>query len=405
MENRLPSSDAITTAWRLGNKLVYKKLKNRYRIFCMNCQRYEYVSKDKFKQIQAAGICPMCLSSVKLTSILEHQLIKYIIEYGGDGYTEDNGFRIVINFKFGCKPKIFTEWVFRYDGTDAYARKIFCNMGYGFCYNEKLDWKKKVYANSYFWRFNTVDREHRQMTKREFIYNALWQCGYRDEDIDGLIKSNQKKIIIDNLLNGKQMEYIIAFDLKSYADVYKYRRYIKENSGVDIRRPLNIHYLDYLYRNNIKIRDFYDYMSQCRDLGFKLDKPTDFQHRHLVLSELLTQKRNKEADRKCAERYKELAERMYKSGKIRICAFKTGDEIRKCGKTLHNCIGSYVDKYANGTTDLFYLLDGKAVSVAIELNNGKVIQARADHNSKCPSNYMKHIRKWCKENDFAIAKA
>ena len=54
----------INAALSIEGKLVYKKLKNRYRIYCMKCQRYEYVSKEEFRQIQAAQVCPMCFQDM-----------------------------------------------------------------------------------------------------------------------------------------------------------------------------------------------------------------------------------------------------------------------------------------------------------------------------------------------------
>lgn len=395
MENKQPCSDVINTAYMLEGKLVYKKLKNRYRIFCMKCQRYEYVSKQEFKQIQASHICPMCYQEVKLSRVLEHQMYYYIMDDDLDG------FRILIDFKFGCKPKIYTDWVFRYDNEVARARYIRCNMGYSFTFDPaQYEWKKKRNAQSYFYRFYSIKDATRYESKKEYIYKALFNRGHRSIDIDKIIKSNQKKIIQDNLLNGQQMEYIIAFDLKSYDDVYKYRRYINQNNYVDIRKPLNIYYLDYLYRNNIILRDFYDYMNQCKELGFKLDKPKDFKHRHFVLSELLIQKRDAEDEKKCSRRYKALIKKMYSDGTVEIKAFKTSKEIIDCGKKLHNCIGTYVSRYARRETDLFYLTSNNKIKIAIEVKRKKLIQARADHNEDCPAKYMKHIRKWCKLNDY-----
>lgn len=388
----------IETAFHLYGKLVYKKLKDRYRIFCMKCMRYEYVTKEQLKQIQAAQICPMCFQKVTPSKKLEHGFHYYIMDYENDGY------RVSVNWKFGQKPKTELIQVMydALDGTNIFTRFIFCNMGYGFCWRDDMkEWKKRN-AQGYFWRFNSV-HEDPPITKKDYIYKALWDRGVRDTDADMMVKSNQKKIFIDNLMSGSQMEFTVAFDLKSYEEVYKYRAYMKKNSA-DIFRPLNIHYLDYVVRNNIKLHDFYDYMRQCDQLGVKVDKPRDFIERHHKYSQIIANKRKEDTEKKIKKRYAQLLKMAYAKDGVEIVPFKTGDEIRKCGKKLHNCIASiYLPEYANHSTDLYCLKKNGAMLVAIEVRNNRVVQARSNWNKDCPAVYMKHIKKWCNTNRFALA--
>ena len=389
-------NELIDTAFQLEGKLIYKKLKNRYRIFCMKCQRYQYVTKEQLKQIQTSHICPMCFEEITPTTIMEHNFRKFIMDDIYDGYM------VSVVFRFGCKPKTKVTQVCRYiGGNKVEVRYIFCNMGYGFCVNwDMKEWRTR-YAQAYFYRFNTIHQPKKISGKKEYIYRSLGDRGYKDQDIDRMIKSNQKKIIIDNLMNGRQMEYVLAFDLKSYDDVYKYRSYIKMNEP-DARKPLNIYYLDYLARNNIRLHDFYDYMKQCKELGFKLDKPTDFEHRHQVLAQMIYDKRNRETEENVKKRYAKMMKKAYSCGDIEILPFRDCEEIRKCGKTLHNCIATYISVYGKGATDLFYLKKKKKVLVAIEVSGKKLRQARADHNKDCPPLYMKHISKWCKANNIIV---
>ena len=393
MANKRHYSDLVRTAFYIEGKLVYKKLKNRYRIFCMKCLRYEYVTKEEFKQIQASQICPMCYQEVKLTSIQKHWILRYILD------DDDDGYRMFIKYKFGCIPKIKYEHVFRYQNGVAEARLIVCNMGWSFGYRPDLEEWKVRDANKYFYRFCTINTGQPIESKREYIYTALFDRGITNEQADEIVKSNQRKIFQDYLLNGAQMEYVIQFDLKSYKEVYKYRTYMRQNNP-DERKRLNVYYLDYLYRNKIRLRDFYDYMRDCEFLGFKLDKPKDFQHRHLVVAELAIEKKNKKNEELAKLRYSELIQYAYKKGKIQILPFKDGKEIRRCGKQLHNCIGTYVGRYGNKTTDLYYLSKSGKKTIAIEVSNNRLIQARSDKNGKCPADLMKHIRKWCSINNI-----
>ena len=53
------------------------------------------------------------------------------------------------------------------------------------------------------------------------------------------------------------------------------------------------------------------------------------------------------------------------------------------GKALRNCIGTYVDRIAEGKTNVFFirrLNDPTAPFVAMEICNGEIIQIREDHN-------------------------
>lgn len=389
----------INRALEIEGKLVYKKLKNRYRIYCMKCRKYEYVSNEMFRQIQASRICPMCYQEIVPSKLLEHRIHKYITDEGFNGYL------VEIQFIFGRKLKSWITEVLHYLGKETVeTRYIVRNMGFSlaFC-PEKDQWKvRKHAASGYMWMFyDFLPYSSPIGSKKEYIYKALFDRGITNTEADKMVKSNQKKIFQDYLLSGRQMEYVIAFDLKSYKDVLKYRTYMRKNEA-DPKKVLNVYYLDYLYRNKINLRDFYDYMKQCEELGFKLDKPKDFYHRHQVLTDLIIQKRNEEAERKVKARYAELLKMAYTEGDVQILPFKDSDEIRKCGKRLHNCIGTYVRSYSKGETDIYYLKKKNKVMVAIEVENKELVQARADHNKKCPSGLMRHIKKWCSMNQFAI---
>lgn len=388
----------ISATLAIEGRLVYKKLKDRYRIYCMKCQRYEYVSKKLFKQIQASHICPMCFQEIKPSRMMEHYMWRYIADDNFTGYAVD------LRFHFGRKPQVKILEVMHYLGGENIETRYISKCMYSLGFNtDNSVWRvRKNSATSYMWRFCSLEQSDPIPSKKEYIYRAFWDRGNKSELIDRVVKSNQKKIFIDNLLNGKQMEYVVAFDLKSYDDVYRYRTYMKKNTP-NIDKVLNIHYLDYLNRNHIKLRDFYDYMDQCRLLGYKLDKPKDFQNRHCHYSAIIEQKKNNIYDEAIKDRYKELIEKAYGSGSVSIAPFGSGSEIRLCAKLLHNCIASvYLPHYAKKETDLYHLDVKGKITIAIEVKDGKLLQARADWNHDCPADLMKHIRKWCRKNEFAI---
>ena len=107
-------------------------------------------------------------------------------------------------------------------------------------------------------------------------------------------------------------------------------------------------------------------------------------------------------DNKIKSRYNDLPK--YEKDEITISPFKYAQEIRRCGKRLHNCIGGYVERYANKNTDLYHIdLDG-AMIVALEIQGKKLCQAYADRNSECPDNIMQHIKSFCKTNGFSLGR-
>ena len=58
-------------------------------------------------------------------------------------------------------------------------------------------------------------------------------------------------------------------------------------------------------------------------------------------------------------------------------------DLVKESKALHNCLGTYAERIANGKTLVFFvrrLNDPTAPFVAFEYVNGDVVQCRADNN-------------------------
>lgn len=68
---------------------------------------------------------------------------------------------------------------------------------------------------------------------------------------------------------------------------------------------------------------------------------------------------------------------------LQIIVPESAEELRTEGRLLHNCLGTYVDRYAEGKTLIFFIRrieDPTAAYIAMEYCNGKIIQCRYDHN-------------------------
>ena len=249
-----------------------------------------------------------------------------------------------------------------------------------------------------------------------FHYYNSWMYYHTNNPIDRkiilterfnntIIKSNQRKLISDNIFKLQIIPFIRIFDLKNKDDVFKYEKYLLENTyHIDefIRDniELNVHYLDYLARNNINLGKYYEYMKNMETLKFKLDKPTDFEDRFNKVERMVEAEENRQININCIQRYYNLPR--YKNKTITIYPFQSAREIRNCGKSLHNCIGGYVDKYADKKTDLYHL-DIKGVkTIAIEVKDNILRQAYGNNNKDCPQKLFKHIKSFCETNGFSL---
>ena len=221
-----------------------------------------------------------------------------------------------------------------------------------------------------------------------------WLDEKRFETIN--FKSNQKKIIITHFLNENQILAIRNFDLKSYDDVSKYSAYINKQMFLSDDKILNIYYLDYLKRNNINYRTFLDYCGFLEKLNLKLDKPKDFNKAHDEASRKVRLLQEKENSKKIQKVYKSLINKSYLKGKYQIRPIKSAEDLIESGKELHNCLGTYISKYANRQCDLYVLIENEKLIGAIEVRHKKLIQALGKFNDDLKPYQNKIVKDWMK---------
>ena len=385
---------------------ILKKNKTSARMWCGQCDTEKTISLDLARQVEKASICPCCFSAVNL-----HKG-GYTYENAELVKTGETGHYYIVRKRLYRKPFVYHKQVAYWNDDGFYARNIYMSMyqwvfrsdrTIDFWYENKADrdrykkWRKRR-TNSwnslelqFFPIMNMLGCSNLTMTKKQWLGSI---------DLPEF-KSNQKKIIIDNLLNVKQMKAIQIFDLKTVKDVYKYNSWIKKQS-LSYQVPMNIYYLDYLYRNKIRYVDYIDYLDQCEMLNIKAGKPKDFDKVHRELStevRILEEKEeNKTNDKLIKDIYKKLKRKKYQKGDILIRPHKNSEDLIRTGATLHNCIGGYIQRYAKGVTDLYVLIDNGHKKVAIEVKRGKLIQVRADHNREPDTKYKRIVNRWYKEN-------
>ena len=398
------------------NKLHYKKTEsNTYYAFCSGCCDYSEYSKEEFKQIRSNHCCPKCGKSFKSTSKSTPPT-----EYSGYVEVEDYGYRIDTLFNWGELPKLksYKQVAYFGDTKCAWLRGIKAWYANWTAYGVTTDYNKPYYHKSYsrYVRDSFIDYCNSNRSYQLNILTGVYLKKYLQTNFDFITKSNQKTMVMNNHFTFREAEGIKVFDLKTKEDVMKYSDYLNRcpdlwiyvrNMNNGLAKELNIYYLDYLSRNNIDFGRYIEYCNLAMELKYEIDKPKDFERSLAKLKSI----KEREKIRIQFEKDKALAVNIAKRGmllptyekdNIVISPFKTAYEIRTCGNKLHNCIGSYVDKYGNGMTDIYHLDVDKALRIAIEIRNGELKQAYAHHNSQCPTELMKHIKAFCKQNHIAL---
>ena len=390
-------------------KIIYKKIdKDTYRCYCPQCGTEDVVSAKTIKQIKASHLCPFCFREIKSSTQNGKDSNNRFISL--DIGKKTFGYYVTYEYNAGEPFKVNATQVYFSCGPEAYHRMV-STGGFGNILSYRPDlteWKETehvTYSQYYGINYNIYERlmydfgyviEHMkpEMTKKEYL----------TQNARSIKKSNQKKLVMDNLFNRLQMKFISAFDLKTEEEVMKYSAYMKANKNHidEVTEPLNVYYLDYLSRNGIDLGKYMTYLHNLKALGMKYDKPKDFDYRYDVIEKMYSDVKDKEVNVQIKKRYTELPR--YEKESVTISPFKTAYEIRKCGKVLHNCIGRYVTDYSTKKTDIYHLdLDG-AIRIAIEIKENKLTQAYGDENSKCPANLLEHIKSFCNSNGFSLGK-
>lgn len=170
----------------------------------------------------------------------------------------------------------------------------------------------------------------------------------------------------------------------SFPKMHKYLKGIKNHHEYS-------HYLWVLEKLGYDLKD--TYYSMPKDF-WKADKKASDEYAKIQEEERIKQdnKRIKELESKNAlikeisdgfKRMDGLQEFLNGSNGLLIYVPDSVTDLIEEGRKLHNCIGSYVDRVANGNTFVFFVrkLDAPyAPFVAFEYFNGEVVQCRYDHN-------------------------
>ena len=187
---------------------------------------------------------------------------------------------------------------------------------------------------------------------------------------------------------------ILDYVLKNKISEFDYSVALELNIGHEAK------VLKYITENNIKMAEYNHYVYMLKYCDYKLDKaylfPKDFRKEDERLSGEYESRKLKLAMEKKVKKnalikkisdglrnMDNLKEFMNGSNGLLIYVPESAEDLEKEGKALHNCIGTYVDRIAEGKTLVFFVRKLNAPQepfVAFEYYNGKVVQVRYDHN-------------------------
>ena len=379
-------------------ELLYWKKKRSIKCYCTQCFRRFKTTEQEFKQIKYAKICPQCFKDI------------YKIKEGNDFYTDnvviDKGrnvygywVAVIVN-----EYKTTSHYTYTYRNGEMDKKplvRLIKPKGMGYYqglrlareeWGENLDWRKAS---------NDMVYENRSLTlQKQYSWIDRTKKQYLENFGNFIVKSNQKKIAIDNLLNHSQMKAMVYFNINDVRLLYKYRGYIKRfEYHIDrYEERFTPATLMYLSKNKISLTDYVDYANMCEKLNRKIDRPKDFKLWHDRLNEIVEVKENAKLNKGIAKQFKKLAKYEKKLNSIEVHTFKDYEEINEVAKTLHNCMARmYAEPYSKGKTELYYATKNGKIAIAIEVHNNKLIQVRADENED-PSAYDKKIiNKWFRE--------
>lgn len=146
-----------------------------------------------------------------------------------------------------------------------------------------------------------------------------------------------------------------------------------------------------------------DYISFCKDLELKYDKyPKSLRLEHDKLAYIKILKADEINNKKIKERSEILSEYKYTNEKMgyKIIVPEKAMDLKREGTALSHCVGTYVDRFARGDSNIFFMRnidDPDKALVTIELDKGYVlVQSRGFCNRDLYAEEKKFLNEWLK---------
>ncbi len=216
------------------------------------------------------------------------------------------------------------------------------------------------------WRLDDVQR-----------VNVLWQA------YDTRVTENELRVALHAEID---LEHVRA--ALPYAGIGKILRYLeKQMEKCDGKEQ-------YSWQEKETVHTYRDYLRECEQLRLDLrDKeilfPKDLQAAHTRTMAQVTFEKNKADQEKFQKEVAKLEKFAWQSGAFLIRPAREQLELQQEGAALHHCVGGYIRQVAEGKTAIFFLRRADEPDrpfYTLELQRGKVVQCRTEHNASYESN-------------------
>ena len=196
----------------------------------------------------------------------------------------------------------------------------------------------------------------------------------------------------------------IPTDIFQYMTAEKFMRYIDAQFPIYCEaRPANG------YRDTTMetlVITYVDYLHMCRRQAYDMkDKsvlfPKNCAAAHDREAERIQKINDAQKNKAFGMAYAGFARKAVLSNEeLQIVCPKRANDLVDEGKALHHCVGSYIDKVAEGRCLIVFVRrveEPKKPYVTVEVRDGKIAQIHGDHNSKPTEEVQKFIDLWSRK--------
>lgn len=228
------------------------------------------------------------------------------------------------------------------------------------------------------------------------------------------IKDEDILEIINTEMMYENLNKLFHLRLITHLSVHKLCRYLM-NQKKFFKNHIN-KYKNQATEIDIAITTYEDYINMgemcgydVRDRGFTLHPNLYNAHKKMVKEYNATQTDNGKKEDILYARHMAVMEQQMLLSAPKAMAVNTDDlflkglwtpqDLRQEGKRLHNCIGTYISKVADGSAIVVAVRKKDHPNesyCAFEYRDGKIIQCRADHEMNAPDDVWKLANQFCK---------
>lgn len=157
-----------------------------------------------------------------------------------------------------------------------------------------------------------------------------------------------------------------------------------------------------MHHSKVNTSLYKDYLRFAKLLGFDLKNnryafPKNLKEEHDKLEKQYEIQSKILVQKAIMKRAKELSSNKYQNNKFIVFPAKTLKALQDESKQQNNCVRTYAEKYATGTSDIYFMRDvnkQKKSLVTVEVIDNKVVQSRTKNNNDPNEKQLQFLRKW-----------